>query len=537
MKFITTVFRDILYVSKVTGTQRKKVLIGISVIFSQLSVLTDVFLIGLFAFLIAGQKTNIEYVDNLSAFFDENRIFILLLVFFRFIFLFLQSYILRRIEFTVSNNLKEYILKHIFEKRTFSISDAYFYTNELSGHIGYFYSNFAAFINNTLNVLVFCFYLVNSNFEVLIIFGIGLTILLLPLKAVITKTRDYVDKSFFSARDSMSEIERIIENLFLIKILKKEDEEISKFASTLDLLKSHQLNKHNYGVLNGYLPSFLTLTILVSILIFSSTIKLTLDFIGVTLKLFNSINGVTTTFSNIINSHVHIAKFKGLNFNINNPGKDNFLVVNSESVHLKNIHFKYQNSKEDIFKNIDIEFKKGKHTILTGENGTGKSTLLGLIAGIYYPQSGKVLTHSNKYGYVSAQPFIFRDSLLNNIIYGNEEKNIPTIEILNLLKEFNTFKKEDEYVLDKIVSNKTLSSGQMQKIGFIRILLSKPEIILLDESTSNLDTESKSIVFKKLKENNTTIINSTHDPKNFDFVDYHYEIVIDNDQRKVKKIF
>lgn len=537
MKFITTVFKDILYVSKVTGTQRKKVLIGVSVIFSQLSVLTDVFLIGLFAFLIAGQKTNIEYVDNLSAFFDENRIFILLIVFFRFIFLFLQSYILRRIEFTVSNNLKEYILKRIFEKRTFSISDAYFYTNELSGHIGYFYSNFAAFINNTLNVLFFCFYLVNSNFEVLIIFVIGLTILSLPLKVVITKTRDYVDKSFFSTRDSMSEIERIIENLFLIKILKKEDEEISKFASTLDLLKSHQLNKHNFGVINGYLPSFLTLTILVSILIFSSTIKLTLDFIGVTLKLFNSINGVTTTFSNIINSHVHIAKFKGLNFDINNPGKDNFLVVNSESVHLKNIHFKYQNSKEDIFKNIDIEFKKGKHTILTGENGTGKSTLLGLIAGIYYPQSGKVLTHSNKYGYVSAQPFIFRDSLLNNIIYGNEEKTIPTIEILNLLKEFNTFKKEDEYVLDKIVSNKTLSSGQMQKIGFIRILLSKPEIILLDESTSNLDTESKSIVFKKLKENNTTIINSTHDPKNFDFVDYHYEIVIDNDQRKVKKIF
>ena len=63
MKFLKTVFKDILYVSKVTGTQKKKILIGISVIFSQLSVITDVFLIGLFAFLIAGQKTNIEIVD------------------------------------------------------------------------------------------------------------------------------------------------------------------------------------------------------------------------------------------------------------------------------------------------------------------------------------------------------------------------------------------------------------------------------------------------------------------------------------------
>jgi len=150
----------------VTGTQKKKILIGISVIFSLLSVITDVFLIGLFAFLIAGQKTNIEIVDNLSDFFDENRILILFLVFFRFIFLFLQSYILRRIELTVTNNLKEYILKHIFEKRTYTTSDAYFYINELSGHIGYFYSNVAAFINNMLNVIVFSFYLVNSNLEV-----------------------------------------------------------------------------------------------------------------------------------------------------------------------------------------------------------------------------------------------------------------------------------------------------------------------------------------------------------------------------------
>ena len=77
----------------------------------------------------------------------------------------------------------------------------------------------------------------------------------------------------------------------------------------------------------------------------------------------------------------------------------------------------------------------------------------------------------------------------------------------------------------------------MQKIGFMRILVSKPEIILLDESTSNMDTDSKNIVFKKLKENNTTIINSTHDPKSFDFADHHYEITIEEENRKINKVF
>ena len=221
MQFIKTLFEDVLYVSKITGTQKKKLLIITSVLCSQLAVLVDVFLIGLFAFLIADQKTNIEFVDEIATYFDSNRYLILLIVFLRFIFLFLQSYILRRIEFTVTKNLKEFILTRIFERRTYSISDAYFYTNDLSGHIGYFYSNFASFLNSCINILVFGLYLLISNFEVLTIFSAGLLLLFFPIKKIIKITRNYVDKTYFVARESMSEIERVIENLFLIKILKK----------------------------------------------------------------------------------------------------------------------------------------------------------------------------------------------------------------------------------------------------------------------------------------------------------------------------
>jgi ATP-binding cassette subfamily B protein len=77
----------------------------------------------------------------------------------------------------------------------------------------------------------------------------------------------------------------------------------------------------------------------------------------------------------------------------------------------------------------------------------------------------------------------------------------------------------------------------MQKIGFVRIMVSQPDIILLDESTSNLDKESKEIVFNKLKENNSTVINSTHDPENFDFADHHIQIQIHDEERVIKNIF
>ena len=108
MQFLKTVFKDVLYVSKITGTQRKKVLIIISVICSQFVVLVDVFLIGLFAYLIADQKTNIEFVDSIASIFDSNRFLILFIILLRFLLLFFQSYILRRIEFTVTENLKEF---------------------------------------------------------------------------------------------------------------------------------------------------------------------------------------------------------------------------------------------------------------------------------------------------------------------------------------------------------------------------------------------------------------------------------------------
>ena len=535
MKFLKTVVQDVLFISKLTGTQNKKILVATSIFFSQLSVVTDVFLIGLFAFLIAGQKTNIEFVDAIGSIFDQNRYLILLLIILRFVFMYYQSIILRKIEYRVTKNMKEYILREIFEKRNFSVSDSYFYTNELSLHIGFFYSKFAAFLNNTLQVILYCIYLIYSNAEVLSIFGVGILVLYYPIKKIIIISRQYVDKTYHAGRESMSEIERVVENLFLIKIMKKEEAELQKFSETLRLLNSYLLTNHKFGVLNGFLPSFLTLFILgILIVFFSSIVTLTLDFIGVTLKLFGSISAVAGSFSNIINSHVHLEKFKELELNKVDEFKFNFIIENQNSIKFKNTGFKYQNNNEPIFSGLNLEIPKGKHTLLTGENGSGKSTMLGLVAGVFYPTEGKVISFSDKYGYVSAYPFIFRDTLFNNLVYGLEDQSVDEATLLYNLKLLNTFKEESNYDLNRSISNKTLSSGQMQKIAFIRSLLSNPDIMLLDESTSNLDVETKKLIFNLLQKQNVTILNSTHDPENFDFADHHVEIKLVNEERVVK---
>ena len=187
-----------------------------------------------------------------------------------------------------------------------------------------------------------------------------------------------------------------------------------------------------------------------------------------------------------------------------------------------------------IFLSLKISILKYKktHTVIIGENGSGKSTLLGLLAGVFYSNSGSIETFSNNFAYIGATPLIFQSSLKDNILYGCDEM-IKDELILDYIKKINLFKDPNEYDLEKIISNKSLSSGQMQKIAFVRALISKTEILLLDEATANLDDSSKKIIFEMLEEKEITIINSTHDPDSFLNIDNRLSIEINDGKRKV----
>ena len=164
---------------------------------------------------------------------------------------------------------------------------------------------------------------------------------------------------------------------------------------------------------------------------------------------------------------------------------------------IENVDFKYLDSNQFIFKGLNIQINKNTHTIITGPNGVGKSTLLGLISGVFYAEKGRVLLNTFKTSYVSAYPMIIRGSLRENILYGITE-TVPDSEIKKEIDNFKLFDNNDIDLNDS-VSNKTLSSGQMQKIAFIRAILSKPELLLLDESTSNLDNKSKIISLQNIR--------------------------------------
>jgi len=532
---------DILFVSKITKTNRKKITIFTSVVLSQLIAFSDIAIILFFTNLFT-EDTVIPKQFSFLQLLLEIKIILPFLIVVRYYFQYQQTVILKKLEHNVQFNLKNYMLNQLFENRNFSTSDTYFYVNTLTVHISYFYASIASFLNYALQSLAFTSYLFITEPRSISAFFIGIIFLLYPIYYLIKKSREYEQLIFDKGRVSNSEIQRILENGFLIKLLKKEQDESKRYSKIVKLLFDDVLSKHKVQLLNSFLPPFITVFIIAIIsLFFNSIFKITLPFLGVTLRMFQSLASLSNASNQIINSHVHLQTFYNLEKIKMVSLRENYKVIDNPTsdtlFELKNVNFKYLKDDIEIFDDINLKINRGSHTVFTGVNGSGKSTLLGLLAGVYYPNQGEVIANTSNLGFVGPNPLIFDASLKENLMYGNK-KNLADETLIEAVQHFKLFNLNQDIDLKKNITNKDLSSGQMQKIAFIRVFLSDVEALFLDESTSNLDEDTKNLIFKLLSQKkDLTIINSTHDIDRFTNITNHYKIEIGQNTRIIKKVF
>ena len=201
-------------------------------------------------------------------FINENKYFLVILVVIRFWFMYLQITLLKKLEINVKKNIQVYFLKEIFDKRNYSVADSFFYINTLSGHVSFFYSNVASFMNSFLQIIAFATYLIISNPQTIFTFLGGLIFLYFPINYLLKKAREFMHKNYQYSRKTNKEIQRVVDNLFLIKILNKEKEEIDRFDKTITYALETFYQTFKYGTLNSFLPSFITLVVLSTVLSF-----------------------------------------------------------------------------------------------------------------------------------------------------------------------------------------------------------------------------------------------------------------------------
>jgi ABC-type multidrug transport system fused ATPase/permease subunit len=518
--------KDILVVSKSTKTSKKKRRIIFSVLLSNLIVFFDILIILTFTNIFTSSIST----QNIIAKFVMDKLWLFpIIILLRFLAIYVEKMNVLSLKLKIEENLRTYLIKEIFDKGNYSISDAYYFINTISMQVASFYGTLTVFLSSLLQIFAYAAYLIYTDFNTVIVFFGGLLILAYPT-FLLTKTgRKYAHLTYQYGQKISEDTEKILDNLFLIKIVNRVDKEIKSFRASLNSYYSSSYNNLRYGTLNAILPNFSTMILLSVLLVFFNFAKvLTLDFIAIMLRLFQTLGIFNDNLHLITAYHVYLENLHFMEVNKSLSYSENFQansIKDSENaVVIKNVNFKYFNSEDYIFKNLNLTIPKGKHTVITGPNGSGKSTLLGLVSGVFYPEKGSVKTYSTKLGYIGASPMIINSTLRDNLTYSTDEE-IKDSEIHRMIKLFNVFN-DEEVSLDKKISNKSLSMGQMQKIAFIRALISGVRILILDESTSNLDKYSKQVIFKVLGDLNITIVNSTHNKEDFVNPDMHIELTI-----------
>jgi len=194
-------------------------------------------------------------------------------------------------------------------------------------------------------------------------------------------------------------------------------------------------------------------------------------------------------------------------------------------LHFSNVSFRYPNGKEVLHK-VNFDLERGKTYAFVGPTGGGKTTTASLIARLYDATRGTILLdnrdirsykpeeRSRKIGFILQEPFLFSGTVRDNILYGNTEYSdfsnqklseaISEAGLESLLERF-------DHGLDTKVqtTGEGISLGQKQLIAFMRAILRKPELLILDEATANIDTVTEQLldsILKKLPESTTRVI-------------------------------
>jgi len=191
------------------------------------------------------------------------------------------------------------------------------------------------------------------------------------------------------------------------------------------------------------------------------------------------------------------------------------------TIEYRDVHFTYD--KEPVLKGVSFTLKKGKLIALVGESGGGKSTLADLLPRFYDVVGGSITIDGNDLrdykiddlrglmGIVTQESILFNDSVFNNIAFGKEDATLEQVIAAAKVANAHEFISQMENGYDTFIGDRgmNLSGGQRQRLSIARAVLKNPPILILDEATSSLDTESERLVqdaLAKIMTNRTSVV-------------------------------
>ncbi len=199
------------------------------------------------------------------------------------------------------------------------------------------------------------------------------------------------------------------------------------------------------------------------------------------------------------------------------------LEIKNADINFNNVNFSYDENEGPTLHSINLEFGGGKMTSLVGHSGSGKSTILSLIPRFYDAKSGDIMIDNqsiysstieslrSEISMVSQETTLFDDTIKNNIKYGKQDATDEEVFQVSKLSYCDEFINNLPNKFDTLIGENgvRLSGGEKQRLSIARAMMKKSSIILLDEATSSLDSETESKIqdaLNILTKNKTTIV-------------------------------
>ena len=366
-----------------------------------------------------------------------------------------------------------------------------------------------------------------------------ISIIMIPLASIASKTLGKrISKVTTEAQEKSGYLTTYLVELFknhkLIKIFQKEDFEKNKADKYLKQLK--EKNQKIQTVFVRMSPIMETLTgIMIAVLIFYSgklmakgelNINNFFSFLAAMMLAYQPVRALST-LNMILKQGLSAASRILPIIDQENEIKDNQgakpLKIKNSEITFKDVNFSYEVKEGSTLNSVNLEFEGGKMTSLVGHSGSGKSTILNLIPRFYDIQSGVIMIDGQsiykstirsirkEISMVSQETTLFDDTIKNNIKYAREDaddEEVYKVAKLSFCEEFvNKLPNKFETLIGE--NGVRLSGGEKQRLSIARAMLKKSSIILLDEATSSLDSETESKIQEALKiltKDKTTIV-------------------------------
>ncbi len=395
-------------------------------------------------------------------------------------------------------------------------------------------SSLEMIFKDPINIIIYLITLIIISPQLTIFVAILFPITGIIIGVIGKSLRRSSDKGQNKMGDLLSIIDENISGLRIIKAFNAENHINNNFEKESTEYKNIMTKLLRKKDLSSPMSEYLSTIVMVIVIWFGG--KLVLNESGEILA--EEFIGFILIFSQIIppaksltNSYYHIQKGSAAakriyeiidtENQITDIIKPKYIKLFNNKIQFKNLYFKYENT--DVLTNINFSISKGQTVALVGQSGGGKSTLADLLARFYEVENGNILIDNNDIkeialcdlrnlmGIVNQDSILFNDSIYNNIRLGNINANKEEIIAAAKIANAHNFILATENGYETNIGDRgnKLSGGQKQRLSIARAILKNPKILILDEATSSLDTESEKLVqeaLEKLMQSRTSLV-------------------------------